>query len=133
MCDVQGLSTFSLPLTKRDSDQLLLSIEHEGTTLYRLSDALVLAALRSKITNLVDPVSGIFGPFASTILGTPRVVAPLPTVSSSATKLDDSVPEEKENLKPSEAENRFPTVGRGLSREGVGNGVGVSEEIQLGM
>lgn len=105
--------------------------EHEGTTLYRLSDALVLAALRSKITNLVDPVSGIFGPFASTILGTPRVVAPLPTVSSSATKLDDSVPEEKENLKPSEAENRFPTVGRGLSREGVGNGVGVSEEIQL--
>jgi hypothetical protein len=110
VCDSQGSSPFpssSLVLMPR------IRTEHDGVKLYRFSAPKALAILRTKITNLIDPTLGIFGALESTELGG------MDTESSKAQ--EESVDE-----------RLFPTVSRGLGREGVGDGKGVSETIQLG-
>lgn len=76
-------------------------------TLYRLSQPLVLELLKAKVDALAESVEGIFGPYESTEPGESR--------------------EAVEAIKP------FPTVSRGMGREGVGSGQGLSEQIQRGM
>ncbi|GAA5993483.1 hypothetical protein JCM5350_007977 [Sporobolomyces pararoseus] len=79
---------------------------HDSITLYRLSQPLLLELLKSKIDTLTDSLEGIFGPYESVDPGEQR----------------DG--QEKEIKKP------FPLVSRGMGREGVGSGQGLSEQIQ---
>ncbi|GAA5960470.1 hypothetical protein JCM3765_003645 [Sporobolomyces pararoseus] len=79
---------------------------YDSTTLYRLSQTLVLELLKSKVDSLADSLEGIFGPYESVDPGEQR----------------DG--QEKEIIKP------FPLVSRGMGREGVGSGQGLSEQIQ---
>jgi len=79
---------------------------YDSTTLYRLSQPLVLELLKSKVDSLADSVEGIFGTYESTEPGEQRNAV--------------------ESVKP------FPTVSRGIGREGVGSGQGLSEQIQRG-
>lgn len=88
---------------------------HESTALYRLSLPLVKEILRSKIDALVDEATGVFGPLRSTDLGVKKLSDP------------ELKTEEKEK-----SMSEFPTVARGLAREGLGDGLGVSVEIQQG-
>lgn len=76
--------------------------------MYRLSQPLLLELLKSKIDTLTDSLEGIFGPYESVDPGEQR----------------DG--QEKEINKP------FPLVSRGMGREGVGSGQGLSEQIQRG-
>ena len=77
--------------------------------MYRLSQPLLLELLKSKIDTLTDSLEGIFGPYESVNPGEQR----------------DG--QEKEINKP------FPLVSRGMGREGVGSGQGLSEQIQRGI
>ncbi|GAA5854086.1 hypothetical protein JCM8547_008220 [Rhodosporidiobolus lusitaniae] len=90
------------------------SQEHEGTTLYRLSQPAVLSLLQAKVDALVDVSQGVFGPLESTSPGEekPKTVA------------------EGEEGSPATSSRRFETVTRGLGKEVVGSGHGLSEEIQ---
>ncbi|GAA5912073.1 hypothetical protein JCM5296_001359 [Sporobolomyces johnsonii] len=89
--------------------------EHESTTLYRLSQPLVLDMLRSKIDALASSTDGIFGALEST---DPGEKAP-------AGAGEENSPPVEANVRP------FPTVSRGMGREGIGSGQGLSHEIQL--
>ncbi|GAA5932053.1 uncharacterized protein JCM15063_001110 [Sporobolomyces koalae] len=77
---------------------------YDSTTLYRLSPTLVLDLLQSKVAALADSIDGIFGAHESTEPGETR--------------------EAVDVVKP------FPTVSRGVGREGIGSGQGLSTEIQ---
>ncbi|GAA6032627.1 hypothetical protein JCM8097_004849 [Rhodosporidiobolus ruineniae] len=95
------------------------SQEHEGTTLYRLSQPAVLALLKEKVDSLASTASGIFGPLESTSPGEKKV---------EEVKKEG---ENNENAPPAPVAERFSTVTRGLGKEGAGTGHGLSEEIQL--
>ncbi|BGP25340.1 ribonuclease H2, subunit B [Rhodotorula toruloides] len=86
--------------------------EHESSTLYRVSQPLILAYLRSKIDALVDPSSGIFGPLEATEPG--EEVKP---------KVEERGEAQLEGV-------NFQTVRRGMAKEDVGSGLGLSEQIQ---
>lgn len=109
--------------------------EHDGATLYRLSAPLVLRALQSKVERLTDPNLGIFGPLESTELGSrksdaePAAEGDEGAVATETTD-DKETPDDKETSPV--ATKVFPTVSRGLGREGVGDGQGMSKEIQIG-
>ncbi|GAA5891678.1 hypothetical protein JCM6882_006164 [Rhodosporidiobolus microsporus] len=90
--------------------------EHEGTTLYRVSQPSVLALLKAKIEALAKAGEGVFGPLESTSPGEKKAEE----VESAA----------DENAPPPAKKRRFSTVTRGLGKEAVGNGHGLSEEIQ---
>lgn len=90
-----------------------LCAEHDSTSLFRISSALVLDVLKSKIDNLVSTATGVFGQLESTSPGVEKVA---------------KVEEGGEVA----AERKFETVRRGLGKEGAGTGQGLSEEIQLG-
>ncbi|GAA5938189.1 hypothetical protein JCM1841_002838 [Sporobolomyces salmonicolor] len=89
--------------------------EHESTSLYRLSQSLVLDLLKLKIDALVSSTDGIFGVLEST---DPGEKAP-------AKAGEENSPPVESSVRP------FPTVSRGLGREGIGSGQGLSDEIQL--
>ncbi|BGP48869.1 hypothetical protein JCM10450v2_004748 [Rhodotorula kratochvilovae] len=97
--------------------------EHESTTLYRLSQALVLELLRGKVDALASTVGGLFGPLESTQLG--EETKPEPALDAATTEEGGGASEEK-----AEGERKFSTVSRGLAKEGVGSGHGLSEQIQ---
>ncbi|BGP32821.1 hypothetical protein JCM10296v2_004605 [Rhodotorula toruloides] len=86
--------------------------KHESTTLYRLSHPLILAFLRSRVDSLVDPASGIFGPLEATEPG------------------EEVKPKAEEIGAVEENGERFQTVRRGMAKEDVGSGHGLSEQIQ---
>ncbi|GAA5876320.1 hypothetical protein JCM16303_007099 [Sporobolomyces ruberrimus] len=77
---------------------------YDSTTLYRLSQSLVLDVLKAKVDALADSIDGIFGTLESTEPGEHRNAV--------------------EAVKP------FPTVSRGMAREGAGGGQGLNEQIQ---
>lgn len=104
-------------------------IDHESTVLYRLSLDLVTSVLRAKVDSLTDPETGIFGPLESITLGTRKEVE-VPTEVKAEGSLQES--QEVKEVKDTSATSQFPTVSRGLAREGLGDGQGVSLEIQLG-
>jgi hypothetical protein len=93
----------------------LFDTEYEGTTLYRLSESLIIQALRLKVDQLTNITTGIFGAYSSTELGTIR---PTSVVIEDTTS--------------GEVPKPFPTVSRGLTKGSVGDGRGISEGIQLG-
>ncbi|GAA5826564.1 hypothetical protein JCM11251_002431 [Rhodosporidiobolus azoricus] len=101
-------------------EQRLLKVcesqEHEGTTLYRLSQPSVLALLKAKVSALAQVSEGVFGPLEST--------------SPGEKKPEEVAPANDENAPPSAKKRRFSTVTRGLGKDAVGNGHGLSEEIQ---
>ncbi|GAA6058895.1 hypothetical protein JCM10212_002847 [Sporobolomyces blumeae] len=91
--------------------------EYESDTLYRLSPSLVLDALKSKIDLLTSPTDGLFGPLESTDPG-----------EKAASKAEEGSPA---TTSGGEADSKaFSTVSRGLGKEGVGNGQGLSERLQ---
>lgn len=94
--------------------------EYEGIKLYRLSQLLIIEALKSKIDRLTNTTLGIFGAYASTELGVSRPIASL------------IVENELEGDITGEASKPFPTVSRGLTKGSVGDGRGISEANQLG-
>ncbi|GAA6010285.1 hypothetical protein JCM11491_006249 [Sporobolomyces phaffii] len=77
---------------------------YDSTTLYRLSPSLALEVLKAKVDALADSIDGIFGTYESTEPGERRNAV--------------------DSVKP------FPTVSRGMGKEGVGSGQGLSEQIQ---
>ncbi|BGP00213.1 Ribonuclease H2 subunit B [Rhodotorula toruloides] len=86
--------------------------EHESTTLYRLSEPLILSFLRSKVDSLVDPASGIFGPLEATEPG------------------EEVKPKAEGVGVAAEEGEKFQTVRRGMAKEDIGSGHGLSEQIQ---
>ena len=94
----------------------MILVEYDGIPHYRISSAQVLALLKLKIDNLTNPDTGIFGPFASESAGLGR---PPST-------------EELENLGTESTRTSYPTITKGLLREGAGDGVVTSQTIQLG-
>ncbi|GAA6049720.1 hypothetical protein JCM3770_004426 [Rhodotorula araucariae] len=99
--------------------------EHESTPLYRLSQPLVLELLRGKVDALARTAGGLFGPLESTQLGEEPKPAPAPDADAQQGDGEDAS-EEKAG-----AVRRFSTVSRGLAKEGVGSGHGLSEQIQI--
>lgn len=103
--------------------------------MYRMSSSLVQDMLKSKVKALVEPVGGIFGPFEFITLDKTADV-PIATVNHSdetgAAGGDTESDSQETVVDVVPAEKVFPTVSRGLGREGVGDGQGLSEELQLG-
>ncbi|GAA5830974.1 hypothetical protein JCM5353_004459 [Sporobolomyces roseus] len=86
---------------------------YNSTTLYRLSQSLVLEVLKAKVDTLSGSIDGIFGSYEST---DPGEKAPEKQQEEGTPVVDTSKP--------------FPVVSRGMGREGVGSGQGLSEQIQ---
>lgn len=111
---------------ERNQKLMIEHQEHAGESLLRLSHSLVIETLKCKIAALTDPYNGIFGPLESTELG---------RLDLTPTKAEGSAPpalEGEEKILSMGEGKVFPTVSRGLGREGVGDGQGMSEEIQIG-
>ncbi|KAI5480417.1 ribonuclease H2, subunit B [Pseudohyphozyma bogoriensis] len=98
----------ALECVKQRLDKCCEIQEYEGTTLYRLSLPLTIALLQAKVDRLA---SGLYGAYESTSLAEVTPVG----------KEEDGSKDDK----------KFPTVSRGLGREGAGDGKGFSEELQL--
>jgi hypothetical protein len=119
-----------------------VSTEHEGTTLYHLSSPLVLAVLQSKITMLTDPALGMFGPLERSSLGRKKAEQKKNENIETQGMKDENGEMEEETPDACVVEDKpvaaaatakvFPTVSQGLGREGVGDGQGMSAEIQIG-
>lgn len=101
-----------------DAQWLLSPSEYAGTCLYRLSNSLVLSALRIKVDRISDPEDGIFGPYTSTALGAIKPAEVDADAAPGVTMVESGIP--------------FPTVARNLAKETVGDGRGVPEVVQLG-
>ena len=96
---------------------------YDSTTLYRLSPSLILEVLKAKVDALSDSIDGIFGSFESTDPGEGKA----PEKQGLQEEEEGGTPRVVVNLsKP------FPVVSRGMGREGVGSGQGLSEQIQRG-
>ncbi|GAA6002947.1 hypothetical protein JCM10207_001913 [Rhodosporidiobolus poonsookiae] len=94
--------------------------EHESTTMYRFSQPAALSLLKAKVDALAATATGVFGPLESTSPG------------EKVEKVEEAAAEagaDGAGTPPVEA-RRFPTVRRGLGKEAVGTGHGLSEEIQ---
>lgn len=131
VCETQGMP-LRFPVDSSQSANECSQTVHEGDTLYRLSSNLVLQVLHPKIDTLTNPTDGIFGPLESTSLGE---VLPTPPITAAPTEDDDAASDTTAVATEAPlkiADKRFPTVSRGLGREGVGDGLGLSETIQLG-
>ncbi|KAM0792333.1 hypothetical protein ACM66B_005016 [Microbotryomycetes sp. NB124-2] len=87
---------------------------HDGSTLYRLNHTKIVEALKRKVDRLVDPETGIFGPLAATDLNKPA-----------ADKVDT------EGNDKSSTPDRATAASRILNKDGIGDGQGLSEQLQL--
>ncbi|KAK4702243.1 ribonuclease H2 subunit B, partial [Phenoliferia sp. Uapishka_3] len=94
--------------------------EHDGVNLYRYSPTLALTLLQTKIDALSEAEgrNGLFGPYEKTTLG--------------EAKAEAAEEDAKEGMaaKSAASGRPHPTVSRALAREGLGDGVGLSEAIQ---
>ncbi|KAK4053825.1 hypothetical protein OIV83_001481 [Microbotryomycetes sp. JL201] len=95
-------------------DEVCDTQAHDGLILYRLDNAKVLRALKRKVDRLIDPENGIFGPLASTDLNKPISTAGGAECADGHTGLD-----------------RATAAARILNKDGIGDGQGLSEQLQL--
>ena len=142
ICETQGMprgpDSFNVALTS-----LQCPAEHDGESLFRLSSSRIQAVLKAKVNTLIDPNDGIFGPLESVTLGSVAQPSPVAPDATSIAEDDDSESQETvvdavpaavpvNSPMTAPADKVFPTVSRGLGREGVGDGQGLSEELQFG-
>ncbi|KAK4058820.1 hypothetical protein OIO90_000266 [Microbotryomycetes sp. JL221] len=113
----QDIVTFGqLDCVKRRLEQVCDTQTHESTTLYRISQPKTLDVLKNKVASLVDPVTGIFGPWAATNLNKQE---------SQETTVDAS-------LEPQPVQDCISTAAsRVLGKDGIGDGIGLSESLQM--
>lgn len=74
---------------------------------------------------MTNPDIGIFGELESVTLGTKKETIVVEKIEEGSESL-------VEELKDATDVREYPTVSRGLAREGLGDGQGVSLEIQMG-